>query len=48
MFLPLTETDDYLDILSLEDDMLERVQYLYEMGKLIIQLTLMILIMVKQ
>lgn len=33
MFLPLTKTDDYLDILSLEDDMLERVQYLYEMGE---------------
>ena len=34
VFLPLTETADYFDILSLEDDILERAQYLYEMGEI--------------
>lgn len=34
MFLSLTMTEDYEEILSLEKDMLAKGQYLYEMGKI--------------
>lgn len=34
IFLSITDTEDYPEILSLEDDMVARAQYLYEIGEI--------------
>lgn len=34
IFLSITETEDYSEILSLEDDMVARAQHLYELGEI--------------